>query len=170
MGPSLWLDSLTLWRSWQLHWCFWNIEISALAWWSKWDACDYFSNVCEFYDWAFSRKAVLFIRKAFWDERFIFSKDSDLGCGALECQVPIKWKWIKFVFPGFPRYAHNAQLATEMRGKGCQLWCNIQLGPPLHGAKIPNERFNVSSKTTVSPGGTRMVISWVSHPLQLSSV
>lgn len=36
---------------------------------------------------------------------FIFSKAADLGCGARECQVAIKCKWMKFVFPGFPRYA-----------------------------------------------------------------
>lgn len=67
---------------------------------------------------------------------------------------------MKFVFSGFPRCAHNAQLATEMMGEGCQLKCNIQLGSPsLRGAKISNERFNVSSKTTVTLAGTRMLVS-----------
>lgn len=59
--------SLTFWQSWQLHGCIWNIAISPLNQQSKWDAaCDYFSHVCEFYDWVLTGNAGPFLRKAFW--------------------------------------------------------------------------------------------------------
>lgn len=81
--------TLTLWRIWQLHECIWNIAISPLARPSKWGtACDYFFQVCEFYDWAFIGKARPFLRKAFWGDRFYLFK----GYNAWEYQVPIKWK------------------------------------------------------------------------------